>query len=342
MTKRKLARFAENLTFPNMFQVSYEEQCKGFIWKGRWKEYFKNNHPVILEVGCGKGEYSVNLAERCPQNNYIGIDVKGARMWRGCKTSQQKGLTNVAFIRTYVQVLEQYFAPGEVSEIWITFPDPQPRQSREKRRLTHPRFLKIYEKLLKPNGRIHLKTDNKVFFDYTLSVIQQQKHMLHFSSADLYNTPDAPPETTSIQTFYEKMFLEEGVNICYLTFSLHQKADQPRLTRGTTNSTFFDKVYEVARLIPFGRVTSYGAIAKYLGTGLSARTVGWAMNSAHSDVLNVPAHRVVNRNGMLTGKHHFGAPDVMQQLLENEGLTVINDQIVDFNKYFWDPAIELL
>ncbi|MHC1706224.1 MAG: MGMT family protein [Bacteroidales bacterium] len=105
--------------------------------------------------------------------------------------------------------------------------------------------------------------------------------------------------------------------------------------------TFFDRVYAVARLIPRGRVTSYGAIAKYLGTGRSARTVGWAMNSSHSEAINIPAHRVVNRNGLLTGKHHFGGPEVMQQLLENEGITIINDQIIDFNKYFWDPAVEL-
>lgn len=106
--------------------------------------------------------------------------------------------------------------------------------------------------------------------------------------------------------------------------------------------SFFDRVYQVARLIPKGRVTSYGAIARYLGTGLSARTVGWAMNSSHTDIADIPAHRVVNRNGLLTGKHHFGGPDVMQQLLENEGITVISDQIIDFEKYFWDPAIELL
>ncbi|MHC1706223.1 MAG: tRNA (guanosine(46)-N7)-methyltransferase TrmB [Bacteroidales bacterium] len=221
MTKRKLARFAENLTFPNMFQLSFEEQTKGIPWRGKWHDFFQNQNPIILELGCGKGEYTINLAEKNPDRNYIGIDIKGARMWRGCKTSQEKGLSNVAFIRTYVQVLEQYFTPGEIAEIWITFPDPQPRQAREKRRLTHPRFLKIYHNLLADNGLIHLKTDNQDFFNYTLSVITEHNHSLLYSSHDLYHSEDAPAETLTIQTFYEKMFLEEGKPICYLKFIIN-------------------------------------------------------------------------------------------------------------------------
>jgi tRNA (guanine-N7-)-methyltransferase len=220
MTKRKLERFAENLTFPNMFQLTYEELGQGFVWKGKWKEFFRNENPIILEVGCGKGEYTVNLAERYPDKNYIGIDIKGARMWRGCKTSREKGLENVAFIRTYTQLLEQYFDKQEVSEIWITFPDPQPRKAREKRRLTHPRFLNIYGQLLIPDGSIHLKTDNSAFFDYTLSVLEDLHYSVLYSSHDLYHSPDAPPETTSIQTFYEKIFLYEGKPICYMKFKM--------------------------------------------------------------------------------------------------------------------------
>lgn len=222
MTKRKLERFAENLTFPNMFQLSYEEQQKGLPWKGKWSAYFMNNHPIIIELGCGKGEYTVNLAEKNPENNYIGIDIKGARMWRGCKTSQEKGLFNVAFLRTYAQVLEQYFCPGEVSEIWITFPDPQPRQAREKKRLTHPRFLTVYSRILKENGLIHLKTDNQDFFSFTLETIHNGGYPLQYYTRDLYQADNAPEVATSIQTFYEKMFLEEGKPICYLRFQLKQ------------------------------------------------------------------------------------------------------------------------
>ncbi len=220
--KRKLERFEENLTFPNMFQVKYEELLQGFEWKGRWKEWFGNDHPIVLEIGCGKGEYTVNLAEQHPDCNYIGIDIKGARMWRGCKTSQEKKLTNVAFIRSYVQVLGHYFDRGEVSKIWITFPDPQPRQARAHKRLTHPRFLLIFNDLLKDGGVIHLKTDNHPLFQYTLEVIAETGNHLVYATDDLYRAGDAPAEATGIQTFYEKMFLEEGKPICYLEFTLQK------------------------------------------------------------------------------------------------------------------------
>lgn len=223
MAKDKLKRFAENLTFPNFFQLTYDEQQAGFPYRGKWKEYFKNDNPIIVELGCGKGEYTIYLAERHPGYNYIGIDIKGARMWKGGKASIDKEMQNVAFLRTHVQVIGQYFAPSEIAEIWITFPDPQPRQAREKRRLTAPRFLDYYREVLIPKGVIHLKTDNADLFDYTLSVIEENEHQLHLETHDLYNT-GGPSDASAIQTFYESKFLAEGIPICYMEFSLKYNA----------------------------------------------------------------------------------------------------------------------
>ncbi len=218
--KNKLQKFAENLTFDNLFQTSYEEVKKGFRLKGRWApDFFKNDHPVILELGCGKGEYTVGLARNNPVVNYIGVDIKGARMWRGLKTAREENLTNVAFIRTRINLIEYYFGPDEVSEIWITFPDPHPRETKEKKRLTSPQFLERYRKFVKKTGVIHLKTDNIIFFDYTLDVIKEENLKLFYSSEDVYGE-GLENEVTQIQTFYEKKWLEHGTKIKYIKFSL--------------------------------------------------------------------------------------------------------------------------
>jgi tRNA (guanine-N7-)-methyltransferase len=222
VSKKKLQHFAENATFPNFFQLRFHELMTGFQYKGNWQEYFQNARPIVVELGCGKGEYTVNMAEFYPGRNYIGMDVKGARMWRGCKTSIEKGLTNVAFIRTFVQLIYEFFAPGEVEEIWITFPDPQPRQSRERKRLTAPRFLDLYRKVLRPDGIIHLKTDNYDLYQYTLEVIREGGHKLLYATHDVYHT-ESPEVVRSIQTFYEKRWLAEGKLICYLEFELCQE-----------------------------------------------------------------------------------------------------------------------
>lgn len=220
MSKKKLLHFAENDTFENMFQPYFEELLKGYDQKGNWnKNFFKNDHPIVLELGCGKGEYTVGLAQRYPEKNFIGMDVKGARMWRGCKTSIEEGMTNVAFIRSKVQLIEYLFAENEVSEIWITFPDPQPRKARENRRLTSPKFLERYKKILKENANIHLKTDNEEFFNYTLEIIKQENHQLLDSVSDLYNS-DGYEEVRAIKTHYEKIFTEKGFHINYLKFQL--------------------------------------------------------------------------------------------------------------------------
>lgn len=220
MTKKKLLYFAENITFDNFIQLSYQEVISGVALKGKWKKnFFKNENPIVLELGCGKGEYTVGLAEKYPEKNYIGIDIKGARMWRGCKTSQGKNLKNVAFIRTKIDLIKYFFDKNEISEIWLTFPDPQPKKYKARKRLTSPRFLEIYYNILRPEGIIHLKTDNTGLFDYTLEVIKKNGHQLLYFTENLYNS-GYNDDKISINTFYEKMFLEQNIPIKYLKFKL--------------------------------------------------------------------------------------------------------------------------
>jgi tRNA (guanine-N7-)-methyltransferase len=218
--KDKLKRFAENLTFPNFFQPTIEEATGGFHLKGKWsRDFFKNDNPVVLELGCGKGEYTVALAQKYPGRNYIGIDKKGARMWRGCKTSVEEGMTNVAFIRTRIDLILSFFEKDEVSEIWITFPDPQPRMKQVKKRLTSPRFIDRYKQMLAPNGIIHLKTDNTEMYRFTLSVIEQEGYSLIYQTSDLYNS-GYEGDAVEVQTFYEEKFLKEGEAIKYIQFRI--------------------------------------------------------------------------------------------------------------------------
>lgn len=221
MGKDKLRRFAENETFPNMFQCKYEDlkATNGFDLKGSWaKNFFHNNNPLVLELGCGKGEYTIGLAKQYPNKNFIGIDIKGARMWRGCKTSVEENINNVAFVRTHIQVLDMYFAKNEVSEIWITFPDPQLKKPNK--RLTSPRFLEVYSKFLINKGIIHLKTDSKELYDYTLNevLLPLNKRVL-FSSDNLYQT-DLKDDVVKIKTFYEEIYLNQGKEITYIKFEL--------------------------------------------------------------------------------------------------------------------------
>lgn len=220
MGKNKLARFAENETFANLFQLTYEQVTKeGFALKGKWnKEFFKNDNPIVLELGCGKGEYTVGLAKKYPNKNFIGIDIKGARLWRGCKTSNEDKMENVAFVRTHIQMIESYFAENEVSEIWITFPDPQLKKPNK--RLTCERFLKLYKNILKQDGIVHLKTDSQELYEYTKDeVLIPSKREILYNTNDLYNS-DFKEDVIEIQTFYEAMYLKIGKPITYLKFRL--------------------------------------------------------------------------------------------------------------------------
>ena len=228
MGHHKLERFAENLTFPNLFQVSYEMlKEEGFALRGEWNRFFGNDNPITLELRCGKGDYTVSLARIHPERNYIGVDIKGARLWRGAKTSNEEQMKNVAFVRTRIELIEQFFAADEVSEIWITFPDPQPKK--ENKRLTCERFLGYYKHFLCPASPIHLKTDSQELYDYTLNeVIPAGGYRVEYATDDLYATPaaehmDIPclAEAQMTQTFYERMFLAEEMPITYLKFYIN-------------------------------------------------------------------------------------------------------------------------
>ncbi|MBW6460570.1 MAG: tRNA (guanosine(46)-N7)-methyltransferase TrmB [Bacteroidales bacterium] len=220
MAKKKLIHFAENLNFPHLFQPTYKELQAGFSLQGKWRrDYFGNDNPITLELGCGKGEYTVNLALHKPDRNFIGIDIKGARLWRGSKTVEELGLKNVAFIRTKVECIDHLFEQDEVNELWLTFPDPQLKGGRRHKRLTSPEFLSRYAHVLKSGSIIHLKTDNLDLYTYTLGIINEKNHQLLFSSADIYKMEQAH-EATAIQTFYEQMFRRENIPIKYIEFIL--------------------------------------------------------------------------------------------------------------------------
>lgn len=215
MGKDKLRRFAEISTFHNVKQLE-----EGKVLKGKWNFlHFNNNNPVILELACGKGEYTVNLAKLFPDRNFIGIDYKGNRIWRGAKTAIEENIQNVAFLRIQIENLLDYFAEGEVSEIWITFPDPQPQDSREKKRLTFPKFLDKYKTILVEGGIVHLKTDNDQLHAYTLEKINELGLNLEIRTEDLYKSEFAD-EVLSIKTYYEKKYLAKEKNINYLKFRL--------------------------------------------------------------------------------------------------------------------------
>jgi len=222
-SKNKLKRFRENETFSNVFQPERDDLIKGsFAFKGNWNcNFFKTEQPIVLELGCGKGEYTIALAQKYPEKNFIGIDIKGARFWRGAKTALEEGLSNVGFLRTQIELIDYAFAKAEVDEIWITFPDPQIKYKRTKHRLTNTNFLKKYKSILKPDGVINLKTDSEFMHGYTLGLLHGEGHEILHSNHDVYKNEYSPEEVVGIQTFYEKQYLEEGKPITYIKFRVH-------------------------------------------------------------------------------------------------------------------------
>ncbi len=210
----------ENETFKNVIQPDRVELEKDlFHLKGNWnKFYFKNNKSIILELGCGKGEYTIHLAKLNPKKNFIGIDIKGARLWRGAKNALKDEMNNVAFIRAHIELIDRLFAAKEIKEIWITFPDPQIKFKRTKHRLTNPVFLELYRKVLLPNGIIHLKTDSEFLHGYTLGILNDDKYEVCYAHQDIYNNSNAPDQAISVQTFYEKMYLDQNKPISYIKF----------------------------------------------------------------------------------------------------------------------------
>ena len=220
-SKNKLKRFKENETFKNVIQPSREEILNGtFSLKGKWNTFFGNDNPIILELGCGKGEYTIGMAKQDDSKNYIGIDIKGARFWRGAKTAIEENIANVAFLRTQIELVDQLFANNEVSEIWITFPDPQIKYKRTKHRLTNEVFLEKYKTILKKEGVVNLKTDSEFMHGYTLGLLHGKGLEVLYANHDVYKNEGSPKEVLEIQTFYEKQYLEKGKPITYIKFRI--------------------------------------------------------------------------------------------------------------------------
>lgn len=217
MAQKKLVRFAELDTFTNVLQ--YPEGMQG-----KWADFFKNSNPITLELACGKGEYAVGLGRMYPQRNFIGVDVKGNRIWRGAKTALQEGLHNVGFLRTQMDRVTEYFAKDEVREIWITFPDPQLRLSKIKKRLTHPKFLRLYKQFLQPGGLVHLKTDSPNLYNFTKAVIQLYQFELLEDNADVHAGTNINPELL-IKTHYESLDIAGSNKVHYLCFKLSDALD---------------------------------------------------------------------------------------------------------------------
>jgi len=215
-----LKRFKENETFKNVIQPSREDVVTNFTHKGKWHSFFGNKNPIVVELGCGKGEYTIALAQKNPNKNFIGIDIKGARFWRGAKTAIEENIENVAFIRTQIELVDFIFAENEVSEIWITFPDPQIKYKRTKHRMTNADFLRKYDQILSQNGIINLKTDSEFMHGYTLGLLHGEGHEILNANHNVYKNEGSPKEVTETQTLYENQYLKVGKPITYIQFRL--------------------------------------------------------------------------------------------------------------------------
>lgn len=221
-SKNKLKRFKENETFGNVLQPTREEVLSGqFPFKGKWNEFFGNDNPLVLELGCGKGEYTIGMARQEKHKNFIGIDIKGARFWRGAKTALEEGMGNTAFVRVQIELIDQLFEKNEVSEIWITFPDPQIKYKRTKHRLTNVYFLEKYRRILNEEGTVNLKTDSEFMHGYTLGLLHGSDLEVTYANHDIYKNEGSPKEVLEIQTFYEKQYLEKGKPITFIRFRVH-------------------------------------------------------------------------------------------------------------------------
>jgi len=222
MGKNKLRKFEEMNAYPHVFQYPFAVlKEKGFEMRGKWNEsFFNNNRPIVIELGCGKGEYTVGLAKIFPEKNFIGIDIKGARMWSGAAQAQRENLKNVAFVRTHIEWIDYFFSQGEVSEIWLTFPDPQ--MKKVNKRMTSTRFMKLYNRILKENGEIHLKTDSNFMFTYTCEMVKVNRFPVLIQTNNLYES-QITNEILSIRTFYEQQWLDRGISIKYICFELEPR-----------------------------------------------------------------------------------------------------------------------
>jgi tRNA (guanine-N7-)-methyltransferase len=251
MGKNKLQKFDDMRCYPHVFQFPFSVlKEKGFEMKGRWNElFFKNEHPVVLELGCGKGEYTVGLGKLFPEKNFIGVDIKGARMWSGAKQVLEDKLSNVAFLRTHIELINHFFASDEISEIWLTFPDPQ--MNKVNKRMTSTRFMKLYREILKDSGLIHLKTDSNFMFTYTGELIKANHFPVNIQTEDLYNSRFTD-NILSIRTFYEQQWLDRGLSIKYIQFVCEQRETyvEPEVKIEPDSYRSFNRSRDIARDIP--------------------------------------------------------------------------------------------
>lgn len=222
MGKNKLAKFDDMASYPHVFQYPYSVlEAEGFELKGQWnKRFFKNDNPIVLELGCGKGEYTVGLGKLFPEKNFIGVDIKGARMWSGAKESLETEMKNVAFLRTHIELINRFFSAGEVSEIWLTFPDPQ--MKKVTKRLTSTRFMKLYREILSGDGLVHLKTDSNFMYTYTVKMAEANNYPVLFQTDDLYHS-GTPDPILGIKTYYEQQWLDRGLDIKYIKFICEER-----------------------------------------------------------------------------------------------------------------------
>lgn len=219
MGKGKLAKFAEMAAFPHVVELPFPQPGEEIALRGRWTEdFFRNDRPIVLELGCGRGEYTVGLARRFPEKNFIGVDIKGARMWSGASEVAREGIGNAGFLRTRIEFIDRFFAAGEVNEIWLTFSDPQ--MKKPKKRLTSTYFLERYRRFLTDKGTIHVKTDSNFLYTYTHHVVSANSLPLEAASDDIYNNMECEPSLREIRTYYEQMWLSRGISIKYLRFCL--------------------------------------------------------------------------------------------------------------------------
>ena len=224
-SKNKLRRFKENENFPNVIQPSRSALViDDFNLKGKWgRDWFNNDNQIIIELGCGKGEYIIYLAKKHPNKNFIGIDIKGAIFWKGAKKAIEEKISNIVFIRSQIELISNIFASDEISEIWITFPDPQIKYKRTKHRIINPEFLAKYKSILINKGIVHLKTDSEFLHGYLLGLLKNMPCHINYANHDIYHSMNVPEEVTDVQTFYEKMFLKQNRPITYLQYFWNEK-----------------------------------------------------------------------------------------------------------------------
>ena len=328
----------------NVFEPDLQEAVKGadHPYRGKWHaEVFGNDNPITLELGCGKGEYTVGLARKWPNRNFVGVDIKGHRFWRGAKTANQDGLSNVAFLRTRIEFIDQFFGPGEVADIWLTFSDPQPKDEKGTKRITSGKVHRALPQVFGARGLGQGQVGQQAPLRPVQGGLPSGRVSVPARFGRRLRGLPGHRGRRPARRVGDQDVLRAALVGRRQEHPLHGNRSSGVVKDTHDDRSFEQDVYDVVRAIPEGRVTSYGAIAKVLGAARASRRVGWVLNKSFGAQPPVPAHRVVNRLGMLTGAIHFPADQPMAAQLEAEGVVIENDTVVDFGARFWDPMTEL-